>query len=31
MHAPFRAEIDVARYLRHVPTAGKHCPGLPGS
>ena len=75
MHAPFRAEIDVKRYLRHVPppvlfeggkpaevtiadivplvcfllgdesrritgaeiavdagwTAGKHCPGLPGS
>jgi 3alpha(or 20beta)-hydroxysteroid dehydrogenase len=75
MHAPFRAEIDVARYMRHVPppvlfeggrpvevgiddivplvcfllgdesrritgaeiavdagwTAGKHCPGLPGS
>lgn len=75
MHAPFRAEIDVARYARHVPppvlfeagkpaevriddivplvcfllgdesrritgaeiavdagwSAGKHCPGLPGS
>ena len=75
MHAPFRAEIDVGRYMRHVPppvlfeggrpaevriddivplvcfllgdesrritgaeiavdagwTAGKHCPGLPGS
>jgi 3alpha(or 20beta)-hydroxysteroid dehydrogenase len=75
MHAPFRSEIDVKRYLRHVPppvlfeegkpvepsiddvaalvcfllgdesrritgaeiavdagwTAGKHCPGLPGS
>jgi 3alpha(or 20beta)-hydroxysteroid dehydrogenase len=75
MHEPFAAEIDVRRYLRHVPppvlleggkpaevtiddivpavcfllsdesrritgaelaidagwTAGKHCPGLPGS